>query len=94
MSRLVYIQSPTTGADPGLSVSRGAEAKIGKKGDNFARFWPIIEGRHPHAPLLDLPLHYVPILQTAPRYLGPTSVCQSMAGLFWLSINKNEFSAN
>ena len=29
------------------------EAKIGRKGADFARFWPILEGAVPHAPLLD-----------------------------------------
>ena len=41
--------------DPGWSVTMvtgGVETKIGRKGANFARFWPI----PPHAPLLDPPL--------------------------------------
>ncbi len=47
-------------ADPGWSVRGGVEAKIGRKGADFARFWPILEGQClgqcPHAPLLDPPL--------------------------------------
>ena len=42
------------GADPGWSVRGGIEVKIGRKGADFARFWPILEGAAPHAPLLDL----------------------------------------
>ncbi len=34
----------------------GVEAKIGRKWANFARFWPILGGWHPQAPLLDPPL--------------------------------------
>ncbi len=38
------------GADPGWSVTGGVEAKIGRKGANFARFWPILEGAAPPRP--------------------------------------------
>ncbi len=34
----------------------GVEAKIGRKGSDFARFWPILEGAAPPRPLLDPPL--------------------------------------
>ncbi len=35
----------------------GIEAKIGRKGANFARFWPILkEGGAPTPQLLDLPM--------------------------------------
>ena len=45
-----------SGPDPGWSVRGGVEATIGRKVANFARFWPILGGQHPHAPLLDPPL--------------------------------------
>ncbi len=49
---------PHTGADPGWSVRGGVEAKICRKGANFARFWAILEGVVPPYPLLDPPLSY------------------------------------
>ena len=44
-----------SGVDPRWSVRGGIEAKIGRKGPNFARFWPILEGAVPPRPLLDPP---------------------------------------
>ncbi len=37
-------------ADPGWSVGGGVEAKIGRKGADFARCWPILEGAAPPHP--------------------------------------------
>ncbi len=39
-----FLLFPCSGADPEWSVRGGVEAKIGRKGANFARFWPILEG--------------------------------------------------
>ena len=47
---MCFFQAIESGADPGWSVRGDLEAKIGIKGANFARFWPILEGAVPPRP--------------------------------------------